>query len=89
MKLTKRRLNPQKPNGAGFDYMPSPEGKPLNENDITVVSQTVYSRFYRHTGMPDYKDPFCTNIREELEKRTKEVIDSLIINGFKVLPPLK
>lgn len=85
---TQRTLNPQPINGLGYNYLAIGEGKPLNNEHISSIGHTLYSRFYQTTESPDYKNIMADKIRNEMEKRVKEVVDSLILKGFKVIPPL-
>lgn len=83
-----RILSPQPINGSGYDYLPTPDGSPLTPEQISLVGQAVYSRFLQTSGTPDYRDVLCEKTRQQVEKMVKMCVDSLIIKGFKVLPPI-
>lgn len=77
-------LLPVPVNGAGYEYIPTPEGKGFSAEAISQIGHTLYNRFHFREGMMVYRDDRIGQTRKTVETRVREVIDSLQINGYQI-----
>lgn len=71
-------------NKLGTEYLPSPIGASLTDEQKQRIAYTIYSRFIRCGTLPEWTSPLADDIQKSIVKGVNQVIDSLELNGFRI-----
>lgn len=64
--------------------IPNAVGATLTQEQIESIGQTLYTRFFMHDGLPDWKSVFAEDARKTTLDLVKKVVDSMVINSFTI-----
>lgn len=76
------------PNPEDLVFTIRPEGKMLDADHIATIGQALYARFYQGEADLDYRNILMEPTRTAIEKKIKQVIDAMVLRGFRITPPI-